>query len=1051
MVRPHMQLGRRLLTLAFLFLCLAPFGAIRAGAAPAPTPRPIRAERGAPAFVRLQAPAIMVTTAVTPTTTATLAVTPTEVAADSPVAISGSGFAPGETVTISIASTGAVTNTETVDPNVKADAGGAFKVAALQIPTSVPAGSYQLLAIGVSSARVAKVELKITAVSATLSANTTSFSPGDAVRVTGAHFGPGEQVLFSLSSVSQSVSLPLGHARANHNGNVGPASLRIPFGVPAGKLLLTAIGQTTNRQATVNVTVTAAAVTLAIAPSSAKPGMRIAISGTHFQPGETVTVDLVALSTSARLGTAHVTANGAFTLSAVVPTNTPQGTVSVVATGTTSHLSVSHPIAIGALPATLRITGTVKAGATVSVAGTGFIPGEAVTFQLHGGKISSLALGSVIADTAGKVAVAHLVIPSLVPAGTYSVIAYGQTSGRSATSTLTVQAPPPAAPILSVLGGVAGPGGSYLVSPGGLADIAGSNFPAHARVTLALSAAGKVTALTVVTASSTGALGPYGITLPANTAAGAYTLDALVGGKKLAGLAIHVAALTPHLSLSTSVLSAGAKVNVTGTGFAPGEQVVLALNSSALTTVPSAILADAHGGFSASFVVPATVLNGANLVTASGASSRASAQVAASAHLPVASSWYFPHGDTTGDHQTSISMLNPSDAPATVHMTFLYQTGPVQTSTQIIPAHREVSVGLGLVAGTGRQVSTILRADRQISASSTISYGSADTSTALGAAGPARTWYLAEGYTNGSFSEFLHIMNPNNAYATIDVRFLPFNNRPARETRFVMQPDSNIQINAGQYMPGLSISTIVTADHPVVVERSMRFGIGGRGAHDKIGVTSASTIWQFAHGESAPNRQTFFTILNPNQAAPAAVTATFYDHTGRPVGSSTVIVDPLHRGNIKLNDVLAVAQVATVLTSNVPVVVERPSYDGPANLSQASDGSVVFGQNGGGLSWAFPGATTAPGNLSQLFLFNPGLKPVAVHATFYSDLGATITQDYTLAPNSDTVLTVNSVPGMPQGRYGAVLKSTNGAVFLAEQSNRNAGLRQMGSTQGIAQ
>jgi len=56
-----------------------------------------------------------------------------------------------------------------------------------------------------------------------------------------------------------------------------------------------------------------------------------------------------------------------------------------------------------------------------------------------------------------------------------------------------------------------------------------------------------------------------------------------------------------------------------------------------------------------------------------------------------------------------------------------------------------------------------------------------------------------------------------------------------------------------------------------------------------------------------------------------------------------------------------------------------------------------------------------------------------------------------LAPNSDTVIGINSVPGLPQGRYGVVLKSTNGGVFLAEQSNVNAGLQQMGSTQGIAQ
>src|SRR6202022_433936 len=154
-----------------------------------------------------------------------------------------------------------------------------------------------------------------------------------------------------------------------------------------------------------------------------------------------------------------------------------------------------------------------------------------------------------------------------------------------------------------------------------------------------------------------------------------------------------------------------------------------------------------------------------------------------------------------------------------------------------------------------------------------------------------------------------------------------------------------------------------------------------------------------AQGESSADSQTFFTILNPNQAAPAAVTATFFDRAGRPIGAKTIVVDPLHRGNIKLNDVLPNAQVATVLTSNVPVVVERPLYQGPANLGLDRSGSVTFGRNGGGLSWGFPGASTAGGDQTQMYLFNPGLKAAAIHASFYTEAGAVVTQDYTLAPN----------------------------------------------------
>jgi hypothetical protein len=557
--------------------------------------------------------------------------------------------------------------------------------------------------------------------------------------------------------------------------------------------------------------------------------------------------------------------------------------------------------------------------------------------------------------------------------------------------------------------------------------------------------------LGTIPTSATGALGPAGLTIPASTIPGAYTLQATVGGQRIATVPIQVRTLTPHLSISPTTITPGGTATVQGTGFAPGEQVVLALNGAALVTTPGAILANTSGDFTAAFVVPPSVHSGANIITASGVSSRAGTVLVAQAELPVPTTWYFANGDTTGSNQTTISMLNTTGGPATVQLTFLYQAEPERHYTQIVPAHALATVDLALAAGAGRHIATILQADRQISAQSTVTYGAGDNESAVGVSGPSTIWYLAEGYTNGSFREYLEVMNPNTSYATIDVRFVPFNGRPAREERFVMPPRSNIVIDAGQYMPGQSIAAIVTADKGVVVERTMRFGLGSRGAHDKIATVSPSTVWIFAQGESSGDRQTFFTILNPNQAAPAAVTATFFDLTGRPVGQRTVVVDPLHRGNIKLNDVLPNAQVATILTSNVPVVVERPEYEGPANLNFARSGSVIFGRNGGGLAWSFPGGSTANGDLTQYFLFNPNLNPVTIRATFYSPAGISVSQDITMRPNSVYVLQANGIPGLPVGAVGARLQSTNGKVFIAEERVLNSTTQRSSSTQGVAQ
>jgi hypothetical protein len=49
------------------------------------------------------------------------------------------------------------------------------------------------------------------------------------------------------------------------------------------------------------------------------------------------------------------------------------------------------------------------------------------------------------------------------------------------------------------------------------------------------------------------------------------------------------------------------------------------------------------------------------------------------------------------------------------------------------------------------------------------------------------------------------------------------------------------------------------------------------------------------------------------------------------------------------------------------------------------------------------------------------------------------------------MLNVNTVPGLAAGHYGAVLKSTNNQIFLAEQSGANSSTQQSTSTQGVAQ
>ena len=635
---------------------------------------------------------------VTPTLVpAALAVNPTSVLVGGTITASGNRYQAGEQIDVQLTTTAGTGSLHLV--YATADGAGNFQVGGVTIPATTPPGGYLIAAIGLQSARNAQAALQVTSPQATLSVQPTTFAPQDNLQIAGANFLPGEPVALILSTANGSAAVLLGQVTANSAGAFGPLTLHVPFGVPAGAVQVVASGQRSNRQAIVAVRVQATAPTLASSATSVKPADNVTLTGSHFQPGETVTVDLVAVSFSTRLGTAPVTSAGTFTLAnATIPANTPEGIVSLVATGVSSHLSGALQITVGARPTTLTLTaGSVTAGATLGLAANGFIPGEAVIVQLIGGPIRLTLISAVVGST-GTVSIGAVSIPGYVPAGTYTIVVSGQASGRTTSTTLAVQAPPSAAPILSILAPASG--APIRLSPGSLLQLAGSHFPANTIVALVLVGGGESITLGAVRIASNGTFGPVGLTVPVTTPAGAYSLQAQTGGKALASVAVQATGLNPTLSVSATSVKAGTTITIRGGGFAPGEQVVLALNGAALATTPATVLANSSGAFAVAIAVPGTLNEGANSLTAVGASSRASRAVTLQGTLPVASRWYLPNGDTTGTHRTDLALLNPGSSAAKVTLTFLYQNAPERQTTMQVPAHARASVDLALVAGS---------------------------------------------------------------------------------------------------------------------------------------------------------------------------------------------------------------------------------------------------------------------------------------------------------------------------------------------------------------
>jgi len=584
-----------------------------------------------------------------------------------------------------------------------------------------------------------------------------------------------------------------------------------------------------------------------------------------------------------------------------------------------------------------------------------------------------------------------------------------------------------------------------VVNRGGLVTVSGTGFAANETVIILIN--GTKTA-TTATASAAGALTPTGVTFAYGLKPGVYTLSALgTTSKRSSEAKVTVQQLTPSISLNPATTSPGGTVTVTGQGFGRLEQVTLALNGAAIST--TAPITTNNGAFTASFTAPSPLLQGTNTVSAIGNQSRVSAIVALTGQLSRSQQYYFAGGLQTADAHSAVNLLNGNGQPASVRLTFYFNNGATDTKTVMVNAGSQKTVTVASLEPFNGSFGLVVSADRSITAQLNINRPGRDGDSLLGNTGLGTTWYLAEGYTGLTFHETVSILNPDQTTpAHVQLQILPLGGGPGKSVPVTVPAHSNGVVDINQQFPGASVSIIATADHPVVVERTLTFSNNGYGMTTRAGTNTAATSWLFAEGTTVNRFETFLTVLNPN-ATPALVTASFFGGSGNPLGSRTLLVPGRSRGNIKLNDTLSASGIASVVTSDQPVVVERPEYFGSPNNANIA-GSDVFGRNGAGVRWSFPGGNTE-GNSEFLLLYNPSSTTVPVDATFYGSNGQKITKHIDVQPTQRFTFDVNRlVPGLTP-IHGAILSSTSPQGFVAEQTVFAPNHATLRSTEGLAQ
>ncbi len=206
---------------------------------------------------------------------------------------------------------------------------------------------------------------------------------------------------------------------------------------------------------------------------------------------------------------------------------------------------------------------------------------------------------------------------------------------------------------------------------------------------------------------------------------------------------------------------------------------------------------------------------------------------------------YLAEGATGTFLDTSVALLNPGTAPASVLLRFLKDDGATVTQQVPVPAGARRTMRPAALTGlASANFSTVIESDALVVVDRTMTWGDgygSHAETAL--TSPSTTWYLAEGSTSGEFNLFYLLQNPNGIAVQATVRYLLPSGQPPVEKTYTLLPNSRTTIYVDAEGPALAstdLSAVITADAPIIAERAMYVNKPGQpfaAGHESAGVT----------------------------------------------------------------------------------------------------------------------------------------------------------------------------------------------------------------------
>jgi hypothetical protein len=211
--------------------------------------------------------------------------------------------------------------------------------------------------------------------------------------------------------------------------------------------------------------------------------------------------------------------------------------------------------------------------------------------------------------------------------------------------------------------------------------------------------------------------------------------------------------------------------------------------------------------------------------------------------------WYFAEGTTRknsvdGAFEQWLCLQNPGTSPITVNATYQLAVGqgdPISKSYKV-PAQQRLTVSVNREIGQDKDCSVYLHSGSVFIAERPMyfsyhAYAWTGGHDVLGTNSASTTWFFAEGTTRANFEEWLCLQNPGNSDAHTTITYFTTSGQVITKS-WTVKANTRLTVSANVDVgPNQDISTRVSSDKPIIVERPMYFNYQGvwTGGHDVVG------------------------------------------------------------------------------------------------------------------------------------------------------------------------------------------------------------------------